>query len=54
MKPTAPEYVVLLVDVSALPAEALEELTETAFAGVTAEVRNPSSEPCAGFTSALV
>ncbi|CAM5549990.1 FxSxx-COOH cyclophane-containing RiPP peptide [Streptomyces griseorubiginosus] len=48
------EYVSDLVDITDLSMDALENLPDTALARVLYDVRFPSGESCAAFTSALL
>lgn len=51
---SAAEYVSVLVDIADLPMEALEDLPDTALASVLQDVRCPSGEGFAAFSSALL
>ncbi|MET7472909.1 FxSxx-COOH cyclophane-containing RiPP peptide [Streptomyces sp. NPDC005648] len=51
---SGPEYVSDLVDITDLPMDALEDLPDTVLAAVLHDVRFPSGESYAAFTSALL
>ncbi|GAA0343829.1 hypothetical protein GCM10009540_75080 [Streptomyces turgidiscabies] len=51
---SGPEYVSDLVDITDLPMDALEDLPDTVLASVLHDVRFPSGESFAAFSSALL
>lgn len=51
---SGPEYVSELVDITDLPMDALDDLPDTVLASVLQDVRCPSGESFAAFTSALL
>ncbi|MEV0487456.1 FxSxx-COOH cyclophane-containing RiPP peptide [Streptomyces sp. NPDC050508] len=51
---SGPEYVSDLVDITDLPLDALEDLPDTVLASVLRDIRFPSGESFAAFTSALL
>ncbi|MDI5909969.1 FxSxx-COOH cyclophane-containing RiPP peptide [Streptomyces canus] len=51
---SSPEYVSDLVDITDLPMDALEDLPDTVLASVLRDVRCPSGESFAAFSSALL
>ena len=51
---SGPELVSVLVDITDLPMEDLEDLPDTALTSVLQDVRSPSGEGFAAFSSALL
>ncbi|WP_105972970.1 FxSxx-COOH cyclophane-containing RiPP peptide [Streptomyces geranii] len=49
-----PGYISDLVDITDLPMDVLEDLPDTVLASVLRDVRSPSGEHLAAFTSALL